>query len=167
MILVATCCAVGAAVLPSHRTRTVVATVTVYEEAWMPIIQPDHWAILTIIGEAASEPYMGQVAVGNVIRNRMARKYSSDGTIIGTVLRPKQFSMWDDRARIYAARIELDSDVYMAAVDAWNYSKYTDPTKGAVLYHTGAVHPRWADAPSVSLARKIGAHLFYHDSGGA
>jgi spore germination cell wall hydrolase CwlJ-like protein len=121
---------------------------------------------MTIIGEAASEPYEGQVAVGRVIRNRMARKYSSDGTVIGTVLRPKQFSMWDDKARLYAANIELDSETYKVAAAAWVDSGKNLELPAAVLYHTTAVHPSWKDASTVKKIATIGDHIFYTDEGG-
>lgn len=49
-------------------------------------------AAVCIADEAAGQPYEGKVAVGRVIRNRMALKYASDGTVAGTVLRPLQFS---------------------------------------------------------------------------
>lgn len=45
-----------------------------------PLVPDDTWAILTIIGEAAGEPYVGQLAVAEVIRNRMRQRYASDGT---------------------------------------------------------------------------------------
>lgn len=45
-----------------------------------------------IADEAAGEPYEGKVAVGRVIRNRMAAHYESDGTVVGTVLKKWQFS---------------------------------------------------------------------------
>lgn len=49
-------------------------------------------AALCIWDEAAGEQYEGKVAVGRVIRNRMAAHYESDGTVSGTVLAPGQFS---------------------------------------------------------------------------
>jgi hypothetical protein len=45
-----------------------------------------------IADEAANQPYEGKVAVGRVIRNRMALHYDSDGTVVGTVLAHFQFS---------------------------------------------------------------------------
>jgi len=45
-----------------------------------------------IADEAAAEPYEGKVAVGIVLLNRMALRYESDGTAVGTVLKHFQFS---------------------------------------------------------------------------
>lgn len=53
---------------------------------------PDVLAALCIADEAAGEPFEGKVAVGRVIRNRMAGLYESDGTVEGTVLKKFQFS---------------------------------------------------------------------------
>jgi spore germination cell wall hydrolase CwlJ-like protein len=49
-------------------------------------------AALCIADEAAGEPFAGKVAVGLVIRHRMAAGYRSDGTVAGTVLAKLQFS---------------------------------------------------------------------------
>lgn len=50
-----------------------------------------------IASEAAGEIYAGKVAIGWVVLSRMALRYSSDGTVHGTVLRPDQFSgFWFD-----------------------------------------------------------------------
>jgi spore germination cell wall hydrolase CwlJ-like protein len=163
MIQVATVIVVTAVIMQLKAERTFVTTAM--EVKSMPIIQPDTWAVMTIVGEAASEPYEGQVAVANVIRNRMSRGYSSDGTVIGTVLRPKQFSMWDDRARLYAARINLDDKIFARAASAWADSKRSQIVKEAVLYHTVDVNPYWADASSVEFVKQIGRHRFYNDGG--
>lgn len=47
-------------------------------------------AALTVYLEARGESFAGKLAVAAVIRNRMERRYQSDGTIAGTVLRPRQ-----------------------------------------------------------------------------
>jgi spore germination cell wall hydrolase CwlJ-like protein len=77
--------------------------------------------------------------------------------------------MWDDRAREYAANIELDSIVYSAAAAAWVDSGRegaADPRlREAVLYHTQAVDPVWRHAASTKEIATIGAHIFYTDQG--
>lgn len=50
---------------------------------------------LTIIGEARGESVNGQVAVGCVIRNRFA--YEKPIRYHDVVLKPKQFSCWNDK----------------------------------------------------------------------
>lgn len=137
-------------------------------EAEVRIVDDDKWAIMTIAGEALSEPLVGKIAVANVIRNRMAKKYASDGTVVGTVLRAKQFSMWDDKARLLAAKIDDSHPRVEDCVTAWELSKDRDVTNGAVLYHTDYIdEPYWATAPSVEKSVQIGRHIFYTDKKGA
>lgn len=47
---------------------------------------------LNVYEEAAGEPINGRAAIARVVKNRMAKKFFSDGTIQGTVLAPDQFS---------------------------------------------------------------------------
>jgi spore germination cell wall hydrolase CwlJ-like protein len=135
---------------------------------YMRLVDDDTWAILTIAGEALGEPLEGKVAVAEVIRNRMKRRYASDGTVIGTVLRAKQFSMWDDHARLLAANADDDHPRVRECVEAWKLSATTDITGGAVLYHTIMIdRPYWAKASSVEELKTIGRHVFYDDRNGA
>lgn len=55
-------------------------------------LSDDNLFATCIADEAANQPYEGKVAVARVIRNRMALKYESDGTVEGTVLKHFQFS---------------------------------------------------------------------------
>ena len=131
------------------------------------IVDDDKWAIMTIAGESLGEPLIGKVAVGEVIRNRMKRGYASDGTVIGTVLKAKQFSMWDDKARLLAARIDDEHPKVQECIKAWELSADSNVTKGAVLYHTVDVSPYWRKAKSVSHVTTIHRHMFYVDGEGA
>jgi len=132
------------------------------------IVDDDKWAIMTIAGEALGEPLTGKIAVGEVIRNRMKRKYASDGTVIGTVLRAKQFSMWDDKARLLAARIDDEHPKVRECIKAWELSANTNFTNGAVLYHTIMIDdPYWTKARSVKRVSTIHRHHFYTDGEGA
>ena len=45
-----------------------------------------------VCDEAGNQPYEGKVAVAIVVLNRIARRYESDGTMMGTVLAHFQFS---------------------------------------------------------------------------
>ena len=101
-----------------------------------------------------------------MIRNRMKRRYASDGTVIGTVLRAKQFSMWDDRARLLAARLDDEDPVVRDCIRAWKESETTNIVRGAVLYHTSSIQPYWSTAPTVTRVGTIARHHFYTDEGG-
>lgn len=147
-----------------------VADVVVVEVTNVRLVDDDHWAILTIIGEAGGEPYIGKVAVAEVIRNRMKRKYASDGTVIGTVLQPWQFSMWRnvDPAIRLAAKADDDDKHVQEAIKAWKDSATSNITAGAVLYHTTMIAPPgWTNAASVKVATTIHRHVFYTDGKGA
>jgi spore germination cell wall hydrolase CwlJ-like protein len=134
----------------------------------MPKLIPDwNWAVLTILQEASSEPFEGKVAVAEVIRNRMARRYQSDGTILGTVLRPLQFSGWNtsDPNRIRVAQYEITDPAVVDSIKAFQraFEEKTSLTQGAVLYHAKTMipYPPWASSPKVHKITEIGNHIFY------
>lgn len=52
----------------------------------------DELATTCIADEAGNQAHEGRVAIGVVILNRMARRFESDGTVAGTVLKRDQFS---------------------------------------------------------------------------
>src|SRR5690349_17588094 len=113
------------------------------------LITPDALAVCTIWQEARGESYLGKIAVGEVIRNRMGRLYSSDGTVAGTVLRPWQFSGWEsnDPNRIKSMQIRDEDPIVKECMQAWTQSKITSHVRGAVLYcNLKAVQsrPPWA-----------------------
>ena len=133
-----------------------------------PVLDPDRLAALCIFAEARGESFAGQVAVGNVIRNRMARRYQSDGTVPGTVFRPFQFS-WantDDGQRVRVLSAHDEDMEYVTALRAWHASATERPVGDAVLYHAEYVSPKWAVAEGVRLVRQIGRHLFYDETRG-
>lgn len=139
---------------------------------------------LCIWDEARGETDAGKRAVAEVVLNRTAQKYSSDGTIRGTVLRPNQFSgFWFDMvdgryqkvchdiaaaemraiAKFATAKASKAWTACLAAADA-----ALDPEHprvlpaGAVLYLNPAIIPHlpaWAN-PAKALAT-IGHHTFY------
>jgi spore germination cell wall hydrolase CwlJ-like protein len=125
-----------------------------------------HCLTTAIYYEAATEPDAGQRAVAQVVLNRVAHPQwpnSVCGVVYQGSERPGcQFSfacdgsmarapvrMWWLRARAVAERA-LAGEVYA-------------PVGLATYYHTGAVHPVWADR--MTFAGAIGAHLFYRPPG--
>jgi spore germination cell wall hydrolase CwlJ-like protein len=129
----------------------------------MQVISEDTWGALCIFAEARSEPYEGQVAVGNVIRTRMKKKYFSDGTVVDTVTRPYQFSWMNsnDRQRTRCLRVDDADPAWKQAVKAWEDSALLDVVGDAVLYHAEEVHPWWAKAEGIAYVKRIGRHLFF------
>ena len=127
----------------------------------MRLVSDDTLAALTINGEAVGEPFVGKVAVGIVIRNRMSRRYSSDGTVADTVLRAHQFSMWR-YPKPWVLLADDDVGKVRECVAAWEDSEGSDLLPAdVVLYHADYVKPAWAS--KVRFVRQIGRHLFYAD----
>src|SRR5688572_25244765 len=125
-----------------------------------------HCLTTAIYYEAATEPDAGQRAVAQVVLNRVAHpqwpnsvcsvvyqgserpgcqfSFACDGSMARAPVR-----MWWLRARTVAERA-LAGEVYA-------------PVGLATYYHTGAVHPVWADR--MTFVGAIGAHLFYRPPG--
>lgn len=145
-----------------------------------------------LMSEAAGEPDEGKAAVAQVVLNRMARRYQSDGTIAGTVLHPSAFSgfsfdMIDGR---YTRVVPLEPQetlrarmVGRAQSMAMHYTRQAvwpecfalaqaavagapllaNPLlTEAVLYANLAIS-KPPWVHSVSFLAKIGAHSFYSD----
>jgi N-acetylmuramoyl-L-alanine amidase len=134
----------------------------------MRLIHDDALAIATIWQEARGEPYEGKLAVAAVIRNRMKKKYTSDGTVEGTVLADYQFSGWNtdphDSSREQSVRIDDQDPVVRDCMQAWKESELIDPTHGAVLYFApkGVKQtPKWAEPKKAKLVSVINNHQFY------
>ncbi len=130
----------------------------------MRVISDDAFAACTIKAEAGGEIYQGQVAVGEVIRERQRTGFFSDGTVIGTCLRAKQFSVYnqDPQDNLLAIRT-LESDdsdpVYQSCLKAWVESAMSSNAPECVEYYAPAVViPYWLGdfIPVV----KIGHHIF-------
>lgn len=120
---------------------------------------------LTIIGEGRGEPIQGQVAIGCVIRNRLARSPAKYKNLGDVCLENKQFSCWneDDPNRVFLLEIANKmmsgqplSDAYLkqcvyVAVGIADWS-IMDNTAGAVNYLTFNLfnsdrRPKWASNP--------------------
>ena len=132
----------------------------------MRLISDTALAVITIWQEARGETHEGRVAVAEVIRNRMKEKYSSDGTVAGTVCRKWQFSGWntDDPSRVASMKLDDDDQMVKDCLAAWLEANNngTNLAKGALLYLNKAVVPilpSWVKN-SDEVAR-IGAHTFY------
>lgn len=119
--------------------------------------------------EAASEADAGQLAVAQVVLNRVAHP-AYPSTVCGVVYQGSerrtgcQFTFTCDGSlarvpnRLFWLRAEL---VARAALAGYVYS----PVGLATHYHTVQVHPYWAD--SLVSAGTIGAHRFYRFAGRA
>lgn len=133
----------------------------------MELIAPALLATLTILGEAEGEPYLGKLAVARVIRNRMALRYASDGTVAGTVFAPFQFSVWNTKEprRVTVCKADVGSVACRDAAEAWKESgeAVMPDFHDVVLYHTTKVYPAWAASPKIEFVKQIGNHKFYRE----
>lgn len=137
----------------------------------MKVISDDSLAIVTIWQEARGESYEGKLAVASVIRNRMKKKYSSDGTAAGTVLKDFQFSGWNadpkDSNRELSVKIDDQDGTVRECIRAWNASADKDTVSGAVLYFNPKIvkRPKWAMPDVAELVATVGSHEFYVPKG--
>lgn len=104
-----------------------------------------------IYAEARGEPYVGKVAVGAVILNRVENP-NFPNTIYGVVYQPWAFTA------VYDGQITLepDAECYQAAQDAMNG---WDPTYGCIYYYNPATATsEWIFSRKV--VTQIGKHVF-------
>lgn len=106
-----------------------------------------------INGEARGESYLGQVAVGAVIMNRV-KSPEFPNTIAGVIYEPGQFSSIKDGQ--FNVSIDENSTVYQAAEDAMNG---VDPTNGA-LYFYNPSKTKSKYLFSLKTVATIGKHVF-------
>lgn len=105
----------------------------------------------TIHAEARGEPYIGQVAVGAVVLNRV-KSSSFPNTISGVVYQPWAFTAVHDGQ----INLEPNDSAMRAAKDAMNG---WDPTNGCIYYFNPATATSsWIWSREVKLT--IGKHKF-------
>ena len=132
-------------------------------------LSPVEVLALTIYGESRGEPIQGQVAVGNVIKNRTGGGRS----IVQVCLAPDQFSCWDKsdpNYKIlidYAGRLvndELLQDRYFDqcyfVAEGIIDGKLLDNTQGAKNYVTTDLQksgkgPVWADKFTLVIGSQV------------
>jgi spore germination cell wall hydrolase CwlJ-like protein len=126
------------------------------------VISDEALVALTIRGEADAEDMATKIAVAEVIRNRMLKHYSSDGTVAGTVCAPGQFSCWwwKDPGLIRMMKMMLDAHFDDAAAAWQSAMTASDTAQGALRYvNLDVAQPTWAT--SDALLVKIGKLSFY------
>ena len=149
-----------------------------------PLSKEDELAVATILMEADGESHEGKTAVGRVILSRMKNKYSSDGTVEGTVLRTLknktnsyQFSAWNTGSNNDGNPLRKQgkspeevlatlrqSPAWENNVAAWEEAKKkADKPFPTLYYKVGSKEPWWAKAKSVTEVGTIGRHRFFTD----
>ena len=115
---------------------------------------------LNVYYEARSEPYIGQVAVAEVVLNRAHRDVSM---ACDTIWKPAQFA-WTSRYSTMGAALDgvKEHGAFVKAVQVASdvmFRTEWDITGGATHFHADYVHPWWA--PKLQRLFKVGHHIFY------
>ena len=141
------------------------------------LLSDDLLGELTTWLEGRGESFLGQTAIGEVIRNRTARRLFSDGTVVGTVFRSKQFSCWNDGDpnRVALGTLHVEDPSWHSCQRAWAESATSIVTKGATHYlseqavlQARGVLPSWAADPNdpklanpALVTLREGRHTFF------
>lgn len=119
----------------------------------------------TIYGEARNEPWVGMVAVGYVITNRVKKGGWWGSDIISVCQAPYQFSCWNksdpNRPRLLKTHPAKDVAFRQCIAAAASVMSELEPTPvgHSTHYHTSAILPAWAKGHTPKIT--IGAHVFY------
>jgi N-acetylmuramoyl-L-alanine amidase len=118
---------------------------------------------LNIYHEARSEPLVGQVAVANVVMNRV-RDERFPNTVCKVVKQRKsktkcQFSWYCDGKSDKAHNKQAYKIAVTLAEHVINGKELEDYTDGALFYHADYVVPYWTK--HFDKTKKIGTHIFY------
>ena len=129
----------------------------------------------TIYGEARGISWVGKIAVGWAIRNRVETDLKGDGKpdwwgegYEAVCMMPWQFSCWlpNDPNRFACLNAGTGDSAFrecLAAAAAVIANIEPDPTGGATHYYNpiGASEPKWAKGKDPSAI--VGPHLFFKD----
>jgi len=118
---------------------------------------------LTLYHEARGEPFVGQLAVAEVVLNRMESKQFPD-TVCGVVQQSNkkacQFSWWCDGKSDAPANLDAwERAQEISEIAVQRQSSLIDLTEGSLFYHSVKVNPSWSS--SFKRVARIGQHIFY------
>ena len=129
------------------------------------VSEKDLWCMATAIYfEARSESYRGQIAVGQVVMNRLAHKIYPK-TICNVVFQNQhmrnacQFSFACDGIPERVTEPKAWAQAEEIAKGVINGTLYETAVGKATHYHATYVYPHWA--PKLKKNTKIGHHIFY------
>lgn len=127
----------------------------------MAKIQSNLIPALTIALEARNQPDQGQVAVGDVLRNRAAR--TGQG-IDAEAMRPKAFSGWNNLSVEKAQNIISPEDFQRAAKNWQAAQDDPSPLPATHYFNPKIANPKW-DFTKMQNLGAIGDHQFYNEPG--
>jgi len=111
---------------------------------------------LVIYFEARSEPVAGQIAVAEVVYNRMVDHRFPD-TLCDVVYQRKQFSWTHDGKSDVPKNKKKYNKIYALAKEIQKGDMFEG--HGATHYHADYVAPYWRK--DLTLIKKVGKHMFY------
>lgn len=116
---------------------------------------PEVCLALAIYFEARGEPYDGQLAVADVVMERVEDNRYPD-SICGVIFEPEAFSF-----TIGGTPLPKDRKVYSGALKMAQRVLSNGETLGlkATHYHTPKVNPQWKEA--FEVVGRVGNHVFY------
>lgn len=113
-----------------------------------------YWLSRLIMAEAGNQPFLGKIAVGNVVMNRVASPQFPD-TVYGVIFDKRNGSIQFTTAYSGAIHNTPSNDCVVAAKIALDGGNVTDNS----LYFASTTHC-WA-AKTQTYTMKIGNHTFY------
>lgn len=121
---------------------------------------PNDLAVRTILGEAGNQGYSGQLAVANVINNRV--QSGQFGAGVSGVITPSQFNGFDSQTPVGSA-------AWNQAQSAWNAAQAgQDNTGGATYFANPSLSSaQWAKNLNASNSLQIGDQFFTNNTTGA
>jgi hypothetical protein len=138
---------------------------SVLDKRGQKVSDKELWCMATAIYfEARGEAYRGQVAVGQVVMNRVAHRLYPD-TICGVVFQNQskrnacQFSFACDGIPEKVTDQKSWAQAQQIAADVVSGKEYLPEVGYATHYHATYVRPHWA--PRMKKVTKIGLHVFY------
>ena len=138
---------------------------TLFNKLGQKVSDKELWCMATAIYfEARGESYRGQVAVGQVVMNRVAHKLYPD-TICGVVFQNQskrnacQFSFACDGRPEKVTDDKAWKQAMQISREVVGGKDYLPEVGYATHYHATYVKPKWA--PRMKKVTKIGMHVFY------
>jgi spore germination cell wall hydrolase CwlJ-like protein len=138
-----------------------------YRELFMSL--PDVTLLaMCIYAESRGEPYAGKCGVGHVVINRVKCKTWYGKGIKDVILKPWQFSCFNEKDPNFQKLVELAhnppyiDEQYLEIADGCIDGYIPSPVEDATHYHNTLVKPSWID--SMKFIVKIGHHLFYREA---
>ncbi len=109
------------------------------------------WLAGTMLGEANGQGNDALAAVCQTVKNRILTHYLSDGTVIGTVLRPYQYDCWTPSLRLGSSTQGKGGAVTLAGNEQYGLSTYIPMWQK----HTAL----WANAKQIATQIMSGTYV--------